>query len=87
MIKTGYMLNTPELYGKYLKSIGWVKHKQPMCANKKKMTVKDFVEQHIGKAIIHVGDTHVSYVADGKLWDIWNCEDEIMGIYWTPNEV
>ena len=43
MIETGYMLNTPELYGKYLKKIGWVKQKQPIHLNKQKMKVKDFV--------------------------------------------
>lgn len=87
MIKTGYMINTPDLYGKYLKSIGWIKQKQPIYPNKKKMKVGDFVKQFKGKAIIHVGKTHVSYVSDGKIWDIWNCEDEIMGIYWIPEEV
>ena len=84
MIETGYMINTPELYGKYLKNIGWIQQKQPVHTNKKKMKVKDFVKQFDGQAIIHVGKTHVSYVEDGKLWDIWNCEDELMGIYWTP---
>jgi hypothetical protein len=86
MIKKGDMLNTPELYGKYLKEIGWVKQKQPIYPNKKKMRVGDFVKQFKGCAIIHVGKSHVSYVADGKLWDIWNCEDEIIGTYWTPKE-
>ena len=87
MIKKGDMLNTPELYGKYLKEIGWVKQKQPIHSNKKKMLVKDFVKQFKGRAVIHVGKAHVSYVADGKLWDIWNCENEIIGVYWTPEEV
>ena len=86
MIKSGDMLNTPELYGKYLKEIGWVKQKQPIYPNKKKMRVGDFVKQFKGCAIIHVGKSHVSYVADGKLWDVWNCEDEIIGTYWTPKE-
>ena len=84
MIKTGHMLNTPELYGEYLQSIGWVKQKQPMDSNKKKVKVKDFVSQCDGCAIIHVGKTHVSYVSAGKVWDIWNCENEIVGVYWTP---
>lgn len=87
MIETGYMINTPELYGKYLKNIGWVKQKQPIYADKKKMRVGDFVKQFEGKAIIHVGKTHVSYVENGRLWDIWNCEDELMGVYWTPKQI
>lgn len=85
MVTTGYMINTPELYGKYLKSIGWVKQKQPIYPDKRKMKVKDFVKQFHGTAIIHVGKSHVSYVAENKIWDIWNCENEVVGVYWIPN--
>ena len=63
------------------------KQKQPIYSNKKKMKVKDFVKQFNGRAIIHVGKTHVSYVDDGKLWDIWNCEDEIIGVYEISKEI
>ena len=49
--------------------------------------VKDFVKQFKGRAIIHVGKSHVSYIDEGKLWDIWNCEEEVVGVYWTPKEV
>lgn len=84
MLKTGYMLSTPELYGDYLQKIGWVQKKQPKYKNHKAMKIKDFTQTFDGHAIIHVGDYHVSYIADGKLWDIWNCEDEIIGEYWVP---
>lgn len=84
MIKTGYMLSTPDLYGDYLKQIGWEHKKQPKHSNNKEMKIKDFAKKFNGRAVIHVGDDHVSYIADGKLWDIWNCEDEIIGEYWTP---
>ena len=70
-----------------MKKVGWIKQKQPIYPNKKKMKVGDFVKQFKGRAVIHVGKTHVSYVEDGRLWDIWNCEDEIIGVYWTPKEV
>lgn len=84
MLKIGYMLSTPELYGDYLKKIGWIQKKQPLGRNKSEMKIKDFVLKFKGHAIIHVGSDHVSYVADGRLWDIWNCEDEIIGEYWIP---
>jgi hypothetical protein len=84
MIKTGYMLSTPALYGDYLKHIGWVQKAKPRYKNNKEIKIKDFVKSFDGRAIIHVGDDHVSYIADGKLWDIWNCEDEIIGEYWIP---
>ena len=85
MIKTGYMLNTPSLYGDYLQMIGWKHQDQPKYKNHKEMKIKDFIKKFHGKAVIHVGSNHVSYISDGKLWDIWNCEDEIIGEYWTPD--
>lgn len=84
MIKTGYMLNTPELYGDYLEQIGWVQKSKPRYKNNKEIKIKDFAKKIVGHAIIHVGDDHVSYIADGKLWDIWNCENEVVGEYWIP---
>jgi hypothetical protein len=84
MIKTGYMLSTPELYGNYLQHIGWVQKAKPRYRNNREIKIKDFVKKFDGRAIIHVGDDHVSYIEDGKLWDIWNCEDEIIGEYWIP---
>lgn len=82
MLKEGYMFNTPELYGKYLKDNGWVKQKQPVKSNGKKVRIKEFLKTFKGEAIIHAGAGHVSYVSEGKVWDIWNCEDEIIGNYW-----
>ena len=77
------MLSTPELYGDYLEKIGWNHNKQPKYGNNRNMKIKDFIKRFNGKAIIHVGNDHVSYIEDGKLWDIWNCENEIIGEYWS----
>ena len=82
-IKTGYMLNTPECYGKYLESIGYVKQKQPSQKDGKKLRFKDFCKKFDGHAICHCGKNHVTYVADNSVWDIWNTEDEIVGVYWV----
>ena len=54
-IKTGYMLNTPECYGKYLESIGYVKQKQPSQKDGKKVRFKDFCKKFDGHAICHCG--------------------------------
>ena len=67
-IKTGYMLNTPECYGKYLESIGYVKQKQPTTANGKKVRFQDFCKKFDGHAICHCGKSHVTYVADNSVW-------------------
>lgn len=82
-IKTGYMLSTPECYGPYLESIGYVKQKQPSQRDGKKVRFKDFCQTFDGHAICHCGKTHVTYVADNHVWDIWNTEDEVVGVYWV----
>ena len=69
-IKTGYMLSTPECYGPYLESIGYVKQKQPLQKDGKKIRFKDFCKTFDGHAICHCGKTHVTYVADNHVWGI-----------------
>lgn len=84
-IQTGYMLNTPECYGKYLESIGYEKQKQPAHKDGTKVKFKEFVKKYNGHAICHCGKGHVTYVADNSTWDIWNVSDEIVGSYWVHN--
>ena len=81
-IKTGYMFNTPECYGSYLESIGYVKQKQPSQKDGKKVRFKDFCKNFDGHAICHCGKGHMTYVADNHVWDIWNTENEVVGVYW-----
>ena len=83
MLKEGDMINTPELYGKYLKDNGWVKQKQPIKSDGKKMRIGEFVKKFKGCAIVHAGCGHVTYVAEGSVWDIWDTSNEIVGNYWT----
>ena len=83
MIKYGDMINTPELYGKYLKDHGWIKQKQPVGKDGKKVRFKEFVKKFDGCAIAHCGVGHITYVADNYVWDIWDTSDEIVGTYWT----
>ena len=82
-IKTGYMLNTPECYGKYLESIGYVKQKQPIYKDGRKVRFKDFAKTFDGHAIAHCGKNHITYVADNSTWDIWDVSDEVVGNYWV----
>lgn len=84
-VKTGYMINTPECYGRYLKDKGFVKQKQPKLPNGKKMRFKEFVKKFDGHAIAHCGRGHVTYVADNSVWDIWDTSDEVIGNYWVHN--
>lgn len=82
-IKTGYMLNTPKCYGKYLEDRGYVKQKQPVHKDGKKVRFKEFVQKYDGHAICHCGKGHVTYVADNSTWDIWDVSDEVVGNYWV----
>lgn len=82
-IKTGYMLNTPECYGEYLKELGYVKQKQPIYKDGKKMRFREFVQKFDGHAIAHCGKNHITYVADNSTWDIWDVSDEVVGNYWV----
>ena len=83
MLNDGHMLNTPELYGKYLKDHGWVKQKQPVKSNGQKMRVYEFLKKFKGYAIAHAGTGHVTYLAEGNVYDIWDTSNEIVGNYWT----
>lgn len=82
-IKTGYFVNTPECYGKYLGDLGYVKQKQPVYKNGKKVRFHEFVQKFNGHAIAHCGKNHITYVADNATWDIWDVSDEIVGNYWV----
>lgn len=82
-IKTGYMLTTYECYRKYIESIGYVKQKQPTHNDGSKMLFKEFCQKYDGHAICHCGKGHITYVADNSVWDIWNTENENVGVYWV----
>ncbi len=86
MLKTGYMISTPELYGKYLKDKGWKKQKQPVHKDGTKVLIKEFLDTFDGSAVAHAGKGHVTYLSEGNLYDIWNCENEVLGSYWTYEE-
>ena len=85
-IETGYMLNTPENYGPYLEARGYVKQKQPVHSDGKKMHFKEFVKIFDGHAVCHCGNGHVTYVADNAVWDVWDVSDQIVGNYWVHRE-
>lgn len=85
-IKTGYMLNTPENYGQYLEERGYVKQKQPLYKDGRKVRFKEFVKIFNGHAVCHCGKGHVTYVADNAVWDIWDVSDQIVGNYWVHEE-
>lgn len=84
---TGYTLDEPNCYSKYLKMKGWVKCKQPHFPNGKRVKGKEFfiIKSKI-PCILHIGSHHLSCIIDGRIHDIWDCSDEYVGNFWIPYE-
>lgn len=82
-LKHKYMINCPELYGKYLNTLGFIKQKQPKTRNNKKIRVSEFVKIFDGIAVANIGCGHVACLKDGQVWDTWNSSNEIVGNYWV----
>lgn len=96
-LKCGYMLNSVECYDKYLKSKGWIKHKQPRKEDNTKFTGAEFCKEigcdiaFLGKSVIaNIGGHHVVCIKETpepfgfhKVWDTWNSTYGCIGNYWT----
>lgn len=82
-IKTGYMINEPNCYSKYLESKGYKKQKQPKDLSGRKYTLESWIEKTLPEnAIAHVGSGHIVAIINGQAWDIWNCTEYCIGNYW-----
>lgn len=79
----------------YLKSKGWIKHKQPRKADNTKYTGKEFCQKlnsdimGIGiKVIANIGGHHIVCIKEDeveglyKIHDIWNSTEKCIGNYW-----
>lgn len=82
-IKHKYMINTVELYDKYLKELGWHKNKQPRKTDNKRYRASEFVKDFDGIAVVNLGQNHVACIKEHQVWDIWNSSNEVIGNYWT----
>ena len=94
-IATGYSLTSNEAMDRYLKSLGWVKHKQPRKVDNTKYTGLEFSNRiQMGyeidfdgcpndRIVANVGGHHVAAIMDGKVWDTWDSTDGCIGNYWT----
>ena len=91
-IKYGYQVDCRECYGKWLKSLGWVQHKQPKKDDGRKYTGREFCEalwhqeldiESDHRIIAHIGTHHVVAIINWQIWDIWNSSGGCIGVYWT----
>lgn len=79
----------------YMKSIGWVKHKQPRKWDNTKYTGVEFCNELnrgydicvSGSVVANIGGHHIVAIKEDELgyrvYDIWNSTDGCIGNYWT----
>lgn len=88
---TKQMINSPELYEKYLKMRGFVKRKQERHEDGDKYTGREFCayleEQECACPVLaHIGTHHMTVFvrdADGyKVNDTWDSSQKCVGVYW-----
>lgn len=98
-IATGYDGTSPEGFGRYLESEGWIKHKQPRMKSGRKYTGEVFciaqqsllfrdgaegLDVYPSKRIVaNIGGGHTVAIIDGKVWDTWDSTEGCIGNYWT----
>ncbi len=87
--KLKVMANDTPAYDRYLKSLGWVKRKQPRKADGTKFTGKEFCEslpEGHEPIVAHLGGHHVVCIRDKKVWDTWNSTGGCIGNWWQLPE-
>lgn len=85
---TGYDMSSPEAIDRYMRSLGWEKHKQPRKANGKKYTGKEFCkeiaqQEGLNYIVANLGGHHTVAIVAGRVWDTWDSTDGCIGNYWT----
>ena len=82
-IEMGGLPNGDRVYGAYLKSKGWEKHKT-LRRGGKKVRVRDWLKHtREGRYIIHT-TKHLTVVVGDTLLDTWDCRKACANIYYAP---
>ena len=82
-MKYKYFINCQELYEIYLKDCKWEKHKAPQKKNGSAYLLRDWLKNFNGEAIVTIDDDHLTYVNNHIVYDIWDCTENEVGIFWT----
>lgn len=82
--KTGYIINEPKCYTKYLEQLGYEKQKQPRKFDNTKYTVKDFINKLAKPNTTYILNLahHLAVVKNSCLIDTWDCSGKTVGNYW-----
>lgn len=82
-LKYKYFINCQELYEIYLKDNKWKKHKAPCKRNGDAYLLGEWLKKNNVEAIVTIDDDHLTYVNNHIVYDIWNCTDNEVGVFWT----
>ena len=78
----GYLFNCEELCVCCYKHLLDYVYDLPRIECYQGFTIREFMEKEpYGIYIVRVKG-HLTCVIDGEIWDIWNCENEIVDIVW-----
>lgn len=81
-ISIGAVFNEDSTIDAYLLEKGWTRCKEPRNSENKKITVKEFLNNHKkGIYIIRAGSHHLSLIFNGRVWDTWDCSKKVMHSY------
>ena len=91
-IKTGYFIDDPKCYEKWLKNNGYEKQKQFKYATGAKITGAGFCNyldfhNYTGTIVAHIGSHHITTFVpteEGyRIQDTWDCSDRCVGNWWV----
>lgn len=82
-LKYKYFINCEELYEIYLKDNKWKKHKAPRKRNGGVYLLGEWLKTFNEEAIVTIDENHLTYVNNHIVYDIWDCTDNEVGVFWT----
>ena len=85
-LKTGYMINDPKNYTKYLSNKGWITCKSPRHKDNTKFSGVEFCKKLAlpkEKYIAKIGSHHITAIINCKINDIWDASYCCIGNYWV----
>ena len=80
--------NNRDCYEVYLQKNGFIRCKQPRKDDNTKYRGWEFLDKIKKDDIIlcHIGTHHIVAVKNKKIWDIWDCSYDCVGIYWIKSK-
>lgn len=82
-IKMKQMPNERKVWETYLDDNGWVRKKQPKKRDGTKYKGSELAKVVKSSRIIiaSIGVRHLSVIKEKRVWDIWDCSERCVGIY------